>query len=131
MRDRLVQDWTGVTKNQFLELCKNAPSRTSLGCLLVKYRKALSDQAIADLFDKKNSRTNVERWVNEARISLYNQFVPKYLGIHRFEADNRGRGSIGHGTIGHVASGHVENGHEILHTVQLDTVQLDTVHLDT
>lgn len=59
MPDRFVQDWTGVTKNQFIELCNllnyaiNIPSRTCLSCLLVKYRKTISDQAIADFSDKR------------------------------------------------------------------------------
>ncbi|CAF1141189.1 unnamed protein product [Rotaria sordida] len=82
---------TGISKENFFDLCSHIPStslgqtslrsaRQSIGCLLVKLRLGLSNQTLASLFSLLDRRT-VSRVIDSARTAIIKHFVPKYLGF--------------------------------------------------
>ncbi|CAF5085800.1 unnamed protein product, partial [Rotaria sp. Silwood1] len=82
---------TGISKENFFDLCSHIPSpslrqtslrsaRQSIGCLLVKLRLGLSNQTLASLFSLLDRRT-VSRVIDSARTAIIKYFVPKYLGF--------------------------------------------------
>ncbi|CAF3851156.1 unnamed protein product, partial [Rotaria sp. Silwood1] len=82
---------TGISKENFFDLCSHIPStslkqtslrsaRQSIGCLLVKLRLGLSNQTLASLFSLLDRRT-ASRVIDSARNAIIKHFVPKYLGF--------------------------------------------------
>ncbi|CAF4032731.1 unnamed protein product [Rotaria sp. Silwood1] len=82
---------TGITKNNFLDLCSSIPSTSlrqsesrsanqAVSCLLVKLRLGLSHEVLATLFSLPDKKT-FSRILESARKALMAHFVPKHLGF--------------------------------------------------
>ncbi|CAF4655771.1 unnamed protein product [Rotaria sp. Silwood2] len=93
--DRLTDEQyfilTGITKDNFGDLCSRIPSsslrrtqlrsaKQAIGCLLVKLRLGLSNSTLATLFSLPDVKA-VSRILESARVSLMDYFVPRHLGF--------------------------------------------------
>lgn len=79
--------WTGLNHNQFRSLLEQTPSLNrrsitpseDLGVFLCKIRSGEPSIRLATVFNK--SRQTIDRKIKLARLCLYNDFVPLYLGM--------------------------------------------------
>ncbi|CAF1498316.1 unnamed protein product [Didymodactylos carnosus] len=93
--DRLTEEQcfilTGLTKNNFLDVCSDIPPtslrqselrsvKQAIGCLLIKLRLGLSNVVLATLFSLPNKK-GVSGIVESAREAFMAHFVPKHLGF--------------------------------------------------
>ena len=93
MSDKNCHVLTGLTRDQFNDLCTYIPStalrttdvrtpRMAVASLLVKLRLGVSHDTLCTLFGVDDKR-RVSRILESANNALTQYFVPKYLGFHR------------------------------------------------
>jgi len=93
MESDTVFSWTGLSKEQFLELSGELNSlstephlHAAVGLYLAKLRTGESDERLASLFHI--ARSTAERLMQKARQSFVVDFVPRHLGFSHVSRDD-------------------------------------------
>ena len=97
LSDAEYQTLTGITKDDFEDLCsnvnsnairctKNRSSRTCIALLLVKLRTGLSNRMLSTLFNI--GKSSVRRSIVSARHCLATHFTPQYVGFEHITRED-------------------------------------------